>query len=293
MDAHPNLRMLSSAEDAVQVGHWIVVPNLPEYGCFHIAEVTGGYNYDPLRLSEANGINGLQQDYGHVLPVKLLTPRGINKYAEVVDARIRSTLRTPMRMWNMDRYGPAIERLVAASQSGADCLAATSGEARLSRAWKIARDHAAEQFRERLAPELDARFQAAEWEAPIASILRRLHPGADVRPVGGRSEEGADIIVQFSNHFGGTHWLIVVQVKNYDEEINALVLEQLRRAYKRYSADGKLLALVVMTTAERASEDLNRGARDLERELGIPVKLILRREMMKLLADGLMGTASA
>jgi len=44
-----HLKMLSKADDGVQVGDWILLPNLPEKGSFFlIAEVTGEYYFDML-----------------------------------------------------------------------------------------------------------------------------------------------------------------------------------------------------------------------------------------------------
>jgi hypothetical protein len=283
----PHLRMLSSAQDSVQLGDWILVPNLPEDGYFFIAEVTGEYNYDPLTLSAPEDINDLQKDYGHVLPIRLLTDQAVNKYADHVHASIRSTLRTPMRMWNLDWYGEVLEQLIAAYQTGTDLATAKSGEARLARAWETALSHASDALRERLAPELDARFQAAEWEEPIKMVLTNLYPGADVRWVGGPQEYGADVIVQIPNYFGGLPWLIVVQVKNYAGEIGAAVLTQLRVAYNRYSQEGKLLSLIVMTTAEKTSSDFLSAAPLLSEELNVPVEIVLRKEMMKIISEGL------
>jgi hypothetical protein len=88
-----HLKMLSKADDGVQVGHWILLPNLPEEGPFFlIAEVTGEYYFDMLSLTEDTDINDLGKDYGHVLPVRLITKDGINRYAEIVDASIRATI---------------------------------------------------------------------------------------------------------------------------------------------------------------------------------------------------------
>jgi hypothetical protein len=283
----PHLRMLSSAQDSVQLGDWILVPNLPEDGYFFIAEVTGKYYYDPLTLSATEDINDLHKDYGHVLPVRLLTDQGVNKYADHVHASIRSTLRTPMRMWNLDGYGEVIEQLIAEYQTGTDLSTAKSGEARLAKAWETALSHASETLRERLAPELDARFQAAEWEEPIKKVLANLYPGTDVQWVGGPQEYGADVIVQIPNYFGGLPWLIVVQVKNYAGEIGSAVLTQLRAAYNCYSQRGKLLSLIVMTTAEKTSSDFLAAASLLSEELKVPVKIVLRKEMMKMISEGL------
>lgn len=285
----PHLRMLSSAWDSVQLGDWILVPNLPEAGSFLIGDVVGPYYYERLSLREENDINGLGKDYGHVLPVHLITEHGVNKYSEIVDARIRSALRPPMRMWNLDAYRDALETLANQYKAGGDFSTAKSGKARFHTALELARSYAEEQFRERLGPALDSSFQAAEWEEPISLVLRKLYPGAEVRWVAGAGEKGADVIVQFPNHFGGLPWLIVVQVKNYSDEIGSAVLEQLRTAHDHYSKEGKLLALVVMTTAERMAAGLVDGIHALEGELNVPATVVLRKEMMKILSNGLVG----
>jgi len=288
-----HLKMLSTSEGGIQCGDWILLPNLPEYGPFFlVAEVTGDYYFDVLPLSEKTDVNDLGQDYGHVLPVRLITERGISRYADIVDAGIRSTLKTPMRMWNVDGYRDAIETLIKGYKTGGDFSAAASGTARLQTAWEIALSHAAQLLQERLGSELNARFQAAEWEEPIVLILKNLYPGADVRWVAGPQEHGADIIIQLPNHFGGLPWLIVVQVKNYMGEIGSATLEQLKTAHRYYSTEGRILSLVIMTTADQMSVDLSKGCHQLEAELNIPVKVVLRKEMMKTLSNGLMTKMS-
>jgi hypothetical protein len=198
----------------MQLGDRLVLPNLPEEGPFLIGEVVGSYDYNPLKLTEDTDINDLHQDYGHILPIRLLT-QTISRYAEEVDAKLRGSLKTPMRMWCLDEYGDAIERLVDRAGTGTDLSVSASGEERLAKAWNYARAHAISELQARFSSELDARFQAAEWEEPIKTALEGLYPGANVRWVAGRSENGADILVQIRNAFGDAPWLIVIQVKNY------------------------------------------------------------------------------
>jgi hypothetical protein len=284
----PHLRMLSEAEDSIQVGNIILVPNLPDDGFFVVLEVIGDYYFDPINLSSEQDYNELNKDYGHVLPVRLIIDKGINKYADSVDASIRSTFRTPMRMWNLDNYQSVIERLIKDYQEGKDLSTSTSGEARLNRAWETALSHARGVLHEKLGLELDTRFQAAEWEEPIKFVLENLYPRASIRWVGGPQEYGADVIVQIQNHFGDLPWLILVQVKNYTGEIGPSVLKQLRTAYDRYSKEGQILSLVVMTTANKAASDFIDGAHTLSEEFNVPVEIVLRKDMMKILSDGLM-----
>ena len=48
-EALPNLRMLSDAEDSIEIGDIILAPNLPKQNLFCLAEVTGKYVYDQYR----------------------------------------------------------------------------------------------------------------------------------------------------------------------------------------------------------------------------------------------------
>lgn len=274
-EALPQLRMLSSAKDSVQMGDWILVPNLPEDGYFLIAEVVGDYYYDNKNA------------YEHVLPVRLLIDKGINKYSDSVHADIRATLRTRNRMWNIDRLGDVLEKLIAEYKTGIDLSTAKSGEARLATAWDAARTHAVGELKLRLKQELDARFQAAEWEEPIKTVLKNLYPGADILWTGGPREQGADIVVDIPNLFGALPWRIIVQVKNYTGEIGKAVLDQLREAYHKYGKEGKILSLVAMTTAEKTSADFPDAKASLEKELSVPVEVVLQKDMMEMFAKGL------
>lgn len=284
-----NLKMLGAGDNSVQVGDVILVPNLPEYGYFMLVRVTGPYRYEPLQLADEHDVNDLGQDYGHILPVSVLTPQGINRYADDVDASIRTTLRTPMRMWNLGGYSEAIEQLVTATQAGADTATATTGEGRLATAWESALSAASETLNQQLGGQLDIRFQAAEWEEPIKLVLQSLYPKSEVIWTGGPYENGADLVLKIPDHFGGgLPWIVLIQVKNYADEIGSAVLEQLRTAYNSYRDQGKILSLVAMTTAETASDALRNGADALEKELGVSVEIILRKRMLRLLSDGLM-----
>ncbi len=284
-----NIKMLGSRDDSVQIGDVILVPNLPEYGFFMLVRVTGPYRYEPLQLTQEHDVNDLGQDYGHILPVTIITPNGINKYAVDVDAAIRSTLRTPMRMWNLGGYSEAIERLIAALEQGADTATPTTGEGRLATAWELALSAASEMLNQQLWGHLDSRFRAAEWEEPLKLVLQSLYPKSEVIWTAGRSEQGADLVLKIPDHFGGgLPWIILIQVKNYEAEIGPAVIDQLVTAYESYRNQGKILSLVVMTTAETASDALRTRADSLQNELGLPVEIILRGRLLRLLSNGLM-----
>jgi hypothetical protein len=294
----PHFRMLgANPDDSVQIGDVILVPNLPDYGYFILVRVTGQYRYEPISLDPSQDYSGLGQDYGHILPVELITPNGVNKFAAVVDASIRSTLRTPMRMWNLDSYADPIERIIAAHSTGHDVLTATTGEGRLASAWESALAAASKELTDKLGAQLDSKFQAAEWEEPIKLVFQSLYPNSELVWTAGPSENGADLVLKIPDYFsGGLPWIVLIQVKNYQDTIGPDVLRQLRTAYESYQLQGKILSLVVMTTAEKAADALQSGAADLAKELGIPVEIILRKRMLQILSDGLLeriGTTRA
>ncbi|WP_417913261.1 restriction endonuclease [Candidatus Electronema sp. TJ] len=282
-----NLRMLSDAEDSIQIGDIILTPNLPKQNSFCLAEVSERYVFNMLTLNKKTDINNLHHDYGHVLPVKLITLDGINKFNENVHADLRSTLRTPMRMWNLDTYKEHIEKLISCYDKGKDLGTASSGEAKLSIAWENALLKATKSLQDELASQLDQHFQASEWEEPIKTVLSQLYPGVNVRWTGGPYEYGADIVLQIENFFGEIPWLIVVQVKNYTGEINETVLGQIKEAHECYSKEGKIILGVIMTTAESKTIAFDNAKYDLEKELGIPIELILRQKLIEIMTEGL------
>jgi hypothetical protein len=169
-EAWPNLRMFSKSNDSIQLNNIVIIPNLPDDGFFCVAEVSGEYNFDPIESS-----NG-EQNYGHILPVRLLTAKGVNKYAEGVAASIRSTLRTNRRMWNLDQYNEDIDKLLEHIKAGGGLTTASKGVERLGKAWEAALAHAADVLQDKLGKELNTRFQAAEWEEPIKIIIANLYP---------------------------------------------------------------------------------------------------------------------
>ncbi len=292
-ESHPHLKMLSSAENGIQVGDYIITPNLPSPGHFHIVEVTGEYYFEPIKLSETEDLHKLGEDYGHILPVRILTKHnGINKHSDYVHADIRRTLRARQRMWNLDSYGDHIESILQHQKKGDDLSNPTSPKAKLESAWEVALDEATKTLEEKLIDALNSKFRAAEWETPIKDVLTNLYPRAEIINVGGPTEEGADIIIKIPNHFGEMPWIIAIQVKNYEGEIGPEVLTQLRSAHARYTQDGKVIALIALTTAESESEELRQQAKELSNELSVTVNIALKNRLAGLLAEGLKITST-
>ena len=101
--AWANRRMLTSRDDAIHVGDIILVPHMPERRRFSLVRVIGPYRYDG---GQAFG------DYGHILPVELLTaPQGIGYTDATVAVKLQTSLGNRIRLWNLDRFARDIEVL--------------------------------------------------------------------------------------------------------------------------------------------------------------------------------------
>ena len=295
--AWPNLKMLGAREGAMQEGDLVLLPNLPTYGTFALAEVTGPYRFNPLALDGDEQVHGLTADYGHILPIELLSEQGIDKSHEAVHAEIRSTLRTPMRMWNADGYADHVDRLVEAIEAGSDLSTPTTTEGRSASVWHSAVSRARKALKEQLAGTLDENFQSAEWEVPLREALERLYPSAQVDRTAGPAEHGADLVVRIPNYLGrgdeGESWLVLVQVKNYDGTIaSARLLDQLEEAFDYYGEEGEVLTCVALTTASEVDESLEERKKRLEDRLGVPVEIMLRPALLDLMAESFRLEAS-
>lgn len=289
-DAIRNLKMLTASEGGIRPGDVVLTPNLPEEGHFFITEVAGAYRFEMLDLRNTpHDVNGVGSDYGHILPVRLLSPAKVNRYSDRVHADIRTTLRSPGRMWNADWCGEKIEQLITDIRNGVDLSPPATGRARLGAAWEAAVAHATDELRRKLEPGLTSRFRAAEWEEPIKIAVESLYPSCNVRWVGGPQENGADIIVELPNYFAEKPWLILVQIKDYSGEIGPSVVSQLLKALEHYGNDGNVICLVAMTMAERASADFYERANTASREVGVPIEVVCREKMLDLMADGLVA----
>ena len=290
-EAWPHYRMLGEGEDSIKRGDIILLPNLPQYSLFCIATVVDNYYFEILKVSPEEDINKIGGDYGHVLPISLMTPEGINKYAGSVDASIRSTLRTASRMWNVNSHKGSIDKLISSIKNGADLVTPIRGIERLDNAWEKSLQQARETLHKSLKEQLNQNFQAAEWEKPIARILKNLYPSPiEVKWTGGPKEGGADIIITIPNMFQKDFpWIIVIQIKHYSEDIGPRVLEQIEAAYIKYSQSGKVLVGIILTTAERESPDFRVKREECEHKLGIPIKVILSDKLMEILTEGLLA----
>ncbi|MCP9490379.1 MAG: restriction endonuclease [Solirubrobacteraceae bacterium MAG38_C4-C5] len=254
-------RLLPEQDDAMREGDIVVLPHLPRERRWSLARVTGGYRFEPLPSTE---------DHGHIREVELLY-EGIDWDHPAADARLRGTMGNRQPQWNIDRLGDSIEHLLARLAAGdRPAEEAFSGD----------------RLEEALGALAEALWQQLEWAyAPTSferELVRRLlevmfGEGA-VDHTGGPAERGADFVCTHQDPLG-THHTVAVQVKMHAGDADPKALDQLARARAEYPL---ITSGVVLTTAEREPQEVAASRTALEQELGIPIRIILRRELLEL-----------
>jgi len=266
-----------------QEGDVILVPNVPTWGTFALAEVVGPYRFE---------IDKQHADYGHIRDVKLLTPQGVAKTYYRVNKGIRATLRNAGRTWSIDHLRKDIDILIAHADDR-DIREQSTEIQRTERTLDRAMSAAVEALQADFGSELSKTLRAAEWEEVITRAIQTHFPMAAVEHTGGPNEHGADIEVVLENPFGGAPWIIVVQVKDYEGEIGSHVVGQLREAVESRrkmqengESGGHVVAAVLASTNAKPSAELLSAISALQQELGVPVTTIHGNELMKLILRG-------
>jgi hypothetical protein len=109
-----NRRLLDSEPDGVRQGDLVLLPHQPALGSWSLVRVAGPYRWEhPTELNSYD-----MPDYGHILPVEMVSTRPIHPFEDAVSARLRHTMRNMSRMWNIDALGPDVEELVRLGEMG-------------------------------------------------------------------------------------------------------------------------------------------------------------------------------
>ena len=270
-----NRRLLDTEPDGLKTGDVVVVPNLPEQGRWVIARVAGPYTYAPPDPEAKVGA-----DYAHVVAVAPIRAPGgklavIDPDNAAVDARLRSTMRNLSRMWSIDALGAAVDKVIAAAEGGANTTEIESETAKQAGVFDAVRAAAWKAVRER--------YHGAQFEQLVLTLFRSIYTSGRVEHWGGRSEQGADLIV-FTQDPLGLEYKIAVQAKLFDGVIDDThALDQIAQARKAHCVD----AGVVVTTATEVSDRFEERRSSLEAELGIDIKVIDRDEFTALLMEHL------
>ena len=105
-----NRRMLTSQRDGMRVGDLIAVLHMPERGRLSLVRIVGRYEFDGGQLLG---------DYGHILPVELLTDDAGIAYSDPrLPSRLRSSIGNRIRLWSLDAFSEDLQRLAAHDGAG-------------------------------------------------------------------------------------------------------------------------------------------------------------------------------
>lgn len=267
-----NRRMLPSEPDSIHQGDLILVPHLPTHRHWSVARVVGPYKFE---IPPEHG------DYGHILPVELLSSdQPVSFQAQVVAAELRETMRNLSRLWNIDHLGPHVEQIVRTLGTPA----VIAGGAEIDRLEAVLRD-----LEHQAWEKLRFHYHGATFEEPCVRLLEAIYGEGSVEHTGGKNENGADAICTYRDPLGIAH-RVAVQIKMWEGDADWVrPLDQIRRAVDSY--DG-ITSGVVLSTAERVTEKFEQARAKLEKELGLPVRVLLRAELLRLFIQHLPALVS-
>lgn len=267
-------------KDYMQVDDLVAIPNMPEDGLFTICRITGDYYFDMEKKDF--------WDFGHIRPVEVLTPGGVSNTHDLVDARLRRSFRCQSRMWNLNPYAECLNNIV---RSGLPPQELASGSSPEERAESVASALIADQINEmanQLWKVLPSKVRAEEWEGVLRDVLERLFP-VSVHRTGGSNERGTDIEIIIQNPFKENEdrdWIIPIQVKDYDGEVDINVASQLKEAFESRSETNQVIAVVLLASNAEASKDLKKRMDELTNEKGVPFIFGGHELFTRLLARG-------
>lgn len=259
-------------------GDIVLVPNLPDREHFILCEL-GSEKYE-FEVHPKTG------DHGHIRRVKLLTPDGVLKYSKAVDAKLHATLRTPMRLWSLDGYRDEMERLRASLGDQRRITVEFGDEQRVAQLRQDALDSALQAAE---VVQIGQVFEGAGWERLLYHVLGdmfRVH----VEHTGGRSEQGADLVVRIQQPFSADELIVVIQVKHHSGTTGTWAIDQLRTAIQTRRSQGAIALAVLATTGDK-SEALRQAAKELEDETSVRVVVCAAQDLQRLVRRGLLLSA--
>lgn len=262
-----NKRLLPTEQDSIATGDIVLLPNLPHQGVWSLARVAD----DIYRFEIAEEF----EDYGHIRHVKLLNPNvPINPYSSAVHSDLRKTMRTRMRLWNVDQHSESVDVLIDAIERNEEVGKPESGAERLA---SIRRE-----LKRQLGEHLDRGFQGGEFEEVCETLLMQLYE--NVERTAGPLERGADFICDSTDGLKISH-RVAVQVKKWSGKSDlSHPLAQIKEAYSNYEG---VTSAAIITTLESITESAESAVRDISEELHIPINVLLKEDVLDLLMRSL------
>ena len=263
----------------MSVGDVILVPNMPEDGCFALCRVSGEYEFGPDHENEWG-------DFRHIRPVEVLTPDGVANEHKLVTADLRRSLRCRSRLWNITAHGECIEGILSSDPSKEDLRRGIRPRDRAEGFVGDAITKQIDDMSKRLMEGLPLELYGSEWEKAIMPALESLFT-VTVNHTGGSGERGADLEVVISNPFEeDLDWIIPMQVKDHQDIENSNVVGQLEEAFESRNEHNRVIAVVLLVTQAEASAELKEELKRLTKEKRVPFLYCGRSDFMRVLAKG-------
>lgn len=194
-DPGQNLRSLSVDEGAkrnmrmleVKKGDILLVPRLPTWDKVAvvqaIADWSEGYRFQ---------ISDKVKDYGHIFPAQYL--KSFLRASSPVSGDIRSTLRNPLRFWNIDRLADHVEKIRAATPDELGSFRSVTDRANgiIEGAFHNAFD--IEKFKKGLIDKSNEKFSDKDWEDILFRVFENRYPSAQIDKAKHWEEEGFQLI---------------------------------------------------------------------------------------------------
>jgi hypothetical protein len=258
----------------VKKGDYLLVPELPNWGEVAILQATEdwnkGYKFE---------IDEELEDYGHIFPVKYI--KSFVRHNADVTGDLRSTLKTPMRFWNISYYSVDIQTILNSNlNSTTDIGYKTRFENSITSTFSELFDE--KEFKEKVYSKLIQQLNGTEWEYALVYGLQKLFPFYTIERVGGPSEveHGTDILIKLPSLLPNYEYGIAVQVKDYDNWVSLNVINQINKADSYWESDNlKLIDKIVIIT--KANKETNKDLVLKDKS----VKIIFGEDLKQVLAE--------
>ncbi len=281
--ASRNKRMLN-----VKKGDILLVPRLPTWGEVAVVQATAdwreGYNF---QISEEYG------DYGHIFPAEFL--KRFRRKSSPVSGSISSTLKNPMRFWNIDHLAEDVQKILYASDEELNISRNVMDQMSeiIKDEFRVLFDE--QKYAENLIEKLNKKFKNEDWEKILEQVFQKRYPSAQVERVGGRKEElhGTDILIKIPSPSddkqyakrNAKQYAIAIQIKDWIGKISINdVIDQIGKAsHWKQQQEFQLIDKIVIFT--RAGEEANKDVFENKKIESGEINLIFKEHLGVLLVN--------
>lgn len=252
-------------------GDFVVYVNVPEWGKCTVARVTGEYYFK---------WDGDGSDFNHRFPADPKSVFQFSRNSESVPPKLRTRLKLQGRKWRISAISE-FEELLNKWKSGT--LSDAGYTAETDRSF-LSRELAP--LLSRMTRVIHETHPKTALEGLIAEVIKRI-PGVikdSVKLQGGRGDHGADIRFEYEESIPfpelglGRPRKVVVQVKSFEgEHWDDTAVRDIERALQEYQADYGL----IVSSADKSGEVLDRQLEELTTRIGKPIGLIIGQDLAR------------